>query len=87
MLLDVEKRVIEFLHDLPPRRFRQVVNKMFSLMTATPHDSRLLHGSPYSAADIGEYRMCYRVEKDVVRVVLTGKRTDDEVCRSIGRPR
>ncbi|MEW6365031.1 MAG: type II toxin-antitoxin system RelE/ParE family toxin [Acidobacteriota bacterium] len=87
MLLDVEERVVDFLQGLPPKQFRQVVNKMFSLMTMTPHDSRALHGSPYSAVDIGEYRICYRVDKDIVRVVLIGKRNDDEVYRAIARLR
>ena len=42
-----------------------------------PHDSKELLGYPFSRADIGEYRIVYRVEGDILRVAFIGKRNDD----------
>lgn len=35
--------------------------------------------------DIGEYRIVYEVERDTVRVLVIGKRNDDEGYRILGR--
>ena len=48
-----------------------------------PPDSSPLVGYPYRRADIGEYRIVYRVEEDCLKVALTGKRNDDEVYRQL----
>ena len=47
-----------------------------------PPDSSLI-GYPYRRADIGEYRIVYRVEGDCLKVALIGKRNDDEVYRQL----
>jgi mRNA interferase RelE/StbE len=48
-----------------------------------PPDSFPLTGYPYRRADIGEYRIVYRVEEDCLKVALIGKRNDDEVYRQL----
>lgn len=48
------------------------------------HDAKKLIGyENYTRIDIGEHRIIYRYEtkKDLVTVVLVGKRNDDEVYR------
>ena len=39
----------------------------------------------FRRADIGEYRIIYRLEAGVVKVALVGKRNDDEVYRRFKR--
>jgi mRNA interferase RelE/StbE len=85
--LDVTKDVLEFIQELDPKRFKQVLNKTLSLLeNPHPHDSKKLVGyEEYFRADIGEYRIIYRVDDDTVRIALIGKRNDDEVYKKFER--
>ena len=84
--LDVTKEVLEFVEALDPKRFKQVFNKTLSLLeNPYPNDSKKLMGYEYYRADIGEYRIIYRVDKDTVRIALIGKRNDDEVYKQFER--
>lgn len=80
--LDLTRQARRFLETLPPKQFRQVVNKVFSLRSVPDApDSIQMHGYPYRRADIGEYRIVYRVESDTLKVACVGKRNDDEVYK------
>ena len=48
-----------------------------------PHDSKELKGYPYRGTDIGEYRIIYRLEENVLKIVLVGKRNDSEVYKKM----
>ena len=86
LTLDITKQVRDFLDGLDPKRFRQVANKIFSLMeNPEPTDSQQLSGYSYRRADIGEYRIIYRVEQGCLKVALVGKRNDDEVYKKLKR--
>lgn len=54
-----------------------------------PPDSQLLKGDSegFRRADIGEYRIIYRVDGDILQVPLIGKRNDDEVYQRYRRKR
>lgn len=82
--LQVSKDSARFLDTLPPKQFRQIVKKVFALLEAPrPHDSKELKGYPFLRSDIGEYRIVYEVTGDTLRLVLVGKRNDDEVYRRL----
>jgi len=84
--LDLTQKAIAFLDKLPPKQFKQVSTKIFSLMAnPDPHDSRELKGYQYRRADIGEYRIIFRVEEDVLKIAVVGKRNDSEVYRKLER--
>jgi mRNA interferase RelE/StbE len=84
--LDLTKKAIAFLDKLPPKQFRQVSKKIFSLMAnPKPHASKKLKGHPYQGTDIGEYRIIYHVEEDVLKVALVGKRNDSAVYKGLAR--
>ena len=84
--LDLTLRSKKFLENLPAKPFRQIVSKVLALLVdPEPPDSKTLSGFPYRRADIGEYRIIYRIEDDVIRVALIGKRNDDEVYRDLQR--
>jgi len=68
------------LDDLPPKQFRQIVRKVFALLeNPRPHDSEELRGYPFLRNDVGEYRIIYDVQGDTLRVIIVGKRNDEEV--------
>ena len=84
--LDLTKKAIAFLDKLPPKQFKQVSKKIFSLMAnPKPHDSKKLKGHPYQGTDIGEYRIIYHVEEDVLKVALVGKRNHSAVYKKLAR--
>lgn len=84
--LDMTKAARSFLSDLPAKQFRQIVNKVFALMeNPTPPDSIAMTGYPYRRADIGEYRIIYRLEEQCLKLCLIGKRNDDDVYRQLKR--
>jgi mRNA interferase RelE/StbE len=87
--LDLTKDALEFASELDPKRFKQVINKTLSLLIEPkPHDSKKLIGyDEYLRVDVGEYRIIYRVEDDVVKVALIGKRNDDDIYKQFERKR
>ena len=84
--LDLTNKTIAFLDKMPPKQFKQVSKKIFSLMVnPKPHDSMELKGYPYRRTDIGEYRIIYRIEEDLLKIALVGKRNDSAVYRELAR--
>jgi mRNA interferase RelE/StbE len=80
----VSKKVQKFLDELPPKQFRQIMKKVFSLLEdPRPHDSEELRGYPFLRNDVGEYRIIYDVQGDTLRLILVGKRNDAEVYRQL----
>lgn len=86
LFLDLTHQAKDFLGQLDPKQFRQVVRKVFSLMEDSKiGDAKPLHGYPFWRADIGEYRIIYRVEGDILKIALIDKRNDDEVYKKLRR--
>jgi mRNA interferase RelE/StbE len=84
--LDLERRARDFLDGLPAKQFRQVAVRLFDLLRdPDAPDTSALKNSPYRRADVGEYRIVYRVAADVLVVPLIGKRNDGEVYKRLGR--
>ncbi|GFO57048.1 hypothetical protein GMSM_40550 [Geomonas sp. Red276] len=80
--LELTRDAQKFLDRLPPKQFRQVVQKIFSLLQdPTPHDSKQLKGYQFLRVDIGEYRVVYDVNEGALRLIVGGKRNDDEVYK------
>ena len=80
----VSKRAQKFLDNLPPKQFRQIMKKVFSLLeNPRPHDSEELRGYPFLRNDAGEYRIIYDVQGDTLRLILVGNRSDAEVYRQL----
>lgn len=84
--LELTNSADRFLHTLDARQFRQIGLSILRLMRdPEPHDSAQLKGAPFRRVDVGEYRIVYRVDGDVLRVSIIGKRNDDEVYREVRR--
>ncbi len=76
----------KFLEDLQAKQFRQVTMKALSLLNdPSPSDSSALKGYDYYRVDVGEYRIVYRFDEDIVSLALIGKRNDDEVYKALKR--
>jgi len=84
--LDVERRAEKFVRKLLPKHRRQVSEKILALCSdPIPPDSELVTGFPYRRVDIGEYRIIYRVEPDMLWIPLIGKRNDADVYKRLKR--
>lgn len=88
--LKVSKQAGRFVEELQAKQYKQVVGTVLDLLkNPEPHDSKLLKGSVdrNRRVDIGEYRITYRLEGDMVLVLVIGKRNDDEVYKILDRMR
>ena len=86
--LNPTKEALSFIQKLDPKQFKQVMNKILSLL-ADPHpaDSKALKGyEDLLRVDIGEYRIIYRYNNTAaVSVLIVDKRNDDEVYKQLSR--
>lgn len=84
-ILDLKPKAKKFIIFLPPKHKRQIKDRILSLQNnPIPNDSKKLLGyEDYVRVDSGEYRIIYRyeVEKDLITVVLIGKRNDGEIYK------
>ena len=84
-ILDLKPKAKKFIELLPPKHKRQIKDRILSMQDdPMPKDSKKLLGyEKYSRIDIGEYRIIYRYEckKDLITIVLIGKRNDNEIYR------
>jgi mRNA interferase RelE/StbE len=82
--LDLTRQAYGFLNELESKQFRQVVRKIFSLLeNPRPADAKQLQGYFFWRTDIGEYRIVYRVEKNILKIAVVDKRNDDEVYKKL----
>jgi mRNA interferase RelE/StbE len=83
---DISRRAAKFLEGLDAKQARQIARKITALLSdPRPADARPLKGYAYLRADLGEYRIIYRIEDDRLVVALIGKRNDDEIYRQLRR--
>jgi mRNA interferase RelE/StbE len=86
--LDLSRDTLRFIQTLNPKQYRQVVGTVFRLLqNPEPQDASALIGYPYHRVDIGEYRIIYNIDGDMLKVCLIGKRNDDEIYRTLRRRR
>ena len=82
----LSKHSQKFLTDIHPRHAKQIKSKLLELKNDPhPQDSKQLVGYDYFRADIGEFRIIYKVEDDKLYITLIGKRNDDEVYKKFKR--
>jgi len=77
----------DFIMKMQPKHARQVLLKLLDLC-ANPHppDSAQLRGdTAYRRIDVGEYRVIYKVQGEVVKIHTIGNRNDDEVYKAFQR--
>jgi len=83
-LLDITNAAYDFLSEMQIKPFRQVMLNILKLTKSPcPQDARKLIGYDFYRIDVGEYRIIYQPEKDVLKIILVGKRNDDEVYRRL----
>lgn len=84
--LDLDWRAERFMGKRPPKHRAQIYRKLDALCeNPHPSDSKALGGYSLLRADIGEYRITYRVEEPYLKVYVIGKRNDDEVYKKLKR--
>jgi mRNA interferase RelE/StbE len=86
MQIDLGRDAYKFLKNLDPKQFKQICMKIWDLAgNPYPNDSIALKNSPegYRRASIGEYRIVYRVDEEIVRIDYIDKRNDDAVYKRL----
>ncbi len=84
--LNLDRRAEKFIEKRPPKHRGQMYRKLEELLVnPVPPDPKPLGGHALLRADVGEYRIVYRVEGSFLHVYLVGKRNDDEVYKKLKR--
>lgn len=84
--INLSRQAEKFLLKVPKRQGKQIAQKLTSLREdPRPHDSLKLSGSLFFRTDIGEYRIVYEFDEQCVRILIIGKRNDDDVYRKLRR--
>ena len=85
---ELNRAAVRFLQRLPPKHAKQIAGKIVALCSDPgPPDTRPLKGkqADYRHVDVGEYRIIYFVEGEVLRIPLIGKRNDADVYQRLKR--
>ena len=86
LALALGKTARRFIRKLQRKQFDQIDKKVSALRQHPfPQDSKRLKQSAFYRVDVGEYRIIYRVESDMLLVPIIGKRNDDDVYRRMKR--
>jgi len=86
--IDISRQASKFLERAQPKHARQIARKLLELQqNPFPHDSIQLKGqhSKLYRTDIGEYRVIYFVEENIIFITIVGKRNDGEVYKLLTR--
>jgi mRNA interferase RelE/StbE len=71
---------------LLPKQFKQVWGKIIKLLKDKESSNIIqMKGYPYSRTDIGEYRIVFFAEKDILKIAVVEKRNDDEINKAVSR--
>ena len=85
-LLDMTNTARKILEDLEGKQCKQVAVKMLSLLRDPyPHDSEHLSNRNFRRVDIGEYRIIYQVNQNVVEILTIGRRNDGAVYKMFNK--
>lgn len=85
--IDLSRQAARFLADLPKKQARQIAEKVMALeQEPEPAGSLVLKGyAPLRRLKAGEFRIVYRLDGEVVQVLVIGRRNDDDVYRMLAR--
>ncbi len=89
--IDFSRQAQKFLQELQqgnPKHARQLAHKLQALReNPAPPDAASMKGkaATWWRVDAGEYRIVYRVEADILKVAVIGKRNDADVYRRLER--
>nr|WP_198982609.1 type II toxin-antitoxin system RelE/ParE family toxin [Herbaspirillum sp. ASV7] len=84
MQLRISRQALKFLSDLDAKQYKQVGSAILSLLgNPVPQDSLIPRGGRERERriDVGEYRIIYATQIEVVEVILIGKRNGDEIYK------
>ncbi|MEK6745669.1 MAG: type II toxin-antitoxin system RelE/ParE family toxin [Pseudomonadota bacterium] len=82
--IEVSRQARKFTPKLPAKHQRQIVAAIDKLVVNPyPHDSIQIQGRVLGLrrVSVGEYRIIYHIENDVLFVDVIGKRNDDSVYK------
>ena len=87
LTIKLSKRANKALGKIPTKQAKQIAVRIKQLADdpeALP-TVELKGYAPWRRAKSGEYRIIYKIDGDILRVALVGKRNDDEIYRLIER--
>jgi len=88
LTLKIYPEAVKFIASVGGKQAGQISLKIFDLLkNLTPSDSEVLRGTAggFRRADVGEFRIVYRVVDESLEIPLVGRRNDDEIYKQVKR--
>ena len=87
LTIKLSKRADKALGKIPVKQAKQIAVRIKQLADDPEvlPTVELKGYAPWRRAKSGEYRIIYKIDGDILRVALVGKRNDDEIYRLIER--
>ena len=87
LTIKLSKRADKALSKISTKQAKQIATriKQLALDPEALPTVELKGYTPWRRAKSGEYRIIYKIDEDILRVALVGKRNDDEIYRLIER--
>ena len=88
LTLRIHPEAVKFIGSVGGKQAGQISIKIFDLLKSPlPPDSEMLRGTfgAFRRADIGEFRIIYRVVDDTLEIPLVGRRNDDDIYKQVKR--
>ena len=87
LLINLSKQSDKFLDKLPPKQFKQIVKELFRLAKSPKQQDviKLKGSNDFFRKDVGEYRIIYKADSEILYITVVGKRNDDEVYKIFDR--
>lgn len=80
--INFSKQVRKYLKKLPAKHAKQVARKIVEMRQQPfPNDVEKLIHSHYYRVDIGEYRLFYYMDDNILYLTVLGKRNDSELYK------
>lgn len=84
--LKISKKAQKFLSRLPAKQKNQIIVKIKELKHhGHGVDSIRLKGSDCYRSSVGEYRIIYEINEELLDIILVGKRNGDEIYKKLLR--
>lgn len=84
--VNFSKAAQKVLTSLLPKHAHQCALKIQALrIDPLPHDTKTLRGTSFLRCDIGEYRIIYQHNEEMLEILLIDKRNDDRIYKKMKR--
>ena len=89
LLINLSKQSDKFCSTLDPKQYKQIVREIFKLAkNPDQNDIKKIISEKnisYYRKDVGEFRIIFKIDENILYITVIGKRNDDSVYKIFKR--